>query len=42
MNYKVDDKELNASTFIFFVNQEWQDNYDMKRMTVRRACNLTH
>lgn len=29
MEYKVDDKELNASTFLSFVNQVWQGDYDM-------------
>lgn len=31
MNYKVDDKELDVSTFISFVNQVWQGNYDLER-----------
>ena len=28
MKYVVDDKKLNAATFIAFVNQVWQGSYD--------------
>ena len=31
MEYKVGDKELNASTFLSFVNQVWQGDYDIER-----------
>lgn len=31
MEYKVDDKKLNASIFISFVNQIWQGDYDVER-----------
>ncbi len=31
MEYKVDDKKLNASTFLSFVNQVWQGDYDIER-----------
>lgn len=31
MEYKVDDKDLNASAFLSFVNQVWQGDYDMER-----------
>lgn len=27
MEYRVDDKELNASLFLSFVNQVWQGDY---------------
>lgn len=31
MIYKADDKELDASLFISFVNQIWQGDYDIER-----------
>ena len=31
MDYKVDDRQLNASTFISFANQVWQGDYDMEK-----------
>lgn len=39
MEYRVDDKTLNASTFIAFVNQVWQGEYDIKQ--TRRALSKT-
>lgn len=30
MDYKVDDKNLDVSMFISFVNQVWQGNYDVE------------
>lgn len=31
MKYVVDDKKLNAATFIAFVNQVWQGSYDVEK-----------
>lgn len=31
IEYKVDDKQINASFFVFFVNQIWSGNYDIKK-----------
>ena len=43
MNYKMDDKELNASTFISFANQVWQGNYDPERTqsALSKTLNIT-
>ncbi len=43
MDYKVDDKELNASTFISFVNQVWQGDYDLERtlIALSKTINIT-
>lgn len=43
MDYKVDDKELNASTFISFVNQVWQGDYDLERTqsALSKTLNIT-
>ena len=43
MDYKVDDKELNASTFLSFVNQVWQGDYDMERTkeALSKTLNIT-
>lgn len=43
MEYKVDDKELNASTFLSFVNQVWQGDYDMERTkeALSKTLNIT-
>ena len=43
MDYKVDDKELNASTFISFVNQVWQGDYDLERTqsALSKTINIT-
>ncbi|MCQ4727012.1 GNAT family N-acetyltransferase [Anaerotignum faecicola] len=39
MDYKVDDKDLDVSMFISFVNQVWQGDYDMEQ--TRRALSKT-
>ena len=41
--YKVDDKEVNASSFIPFVNQIWQGDYDMDRTrtALSKTINIT-
>ena len=31
MDYRVNDKQLNASDFLLFVNQIWPGNYDIQR-----------
>ena len=43
MDYKVDDKELNASIFIPFVNKIWQGNYNMERTqsALSKTLNIT-
>lgn len=43
MEYKVDDKELNASIFLSFVNQVWQGDYDMERtqIALSKTLNIT-
>lgn len=43
MDYKVDDKELNASTFISFVNQVWRGDYDLERTqsALSKTLNIT-
>ena len=41
--YKVDDKEINASFFIPFVNQIWQGDYDRERTqtALSKTINIT-
>ena len=50
MKYVVDDKKLNAATFIAFVNQVWQGSYDVEKtqgalsktiniMVAKEVCN---
>lgn len=34
MEYIVDDKKLDAFTFIVFVKQVWQGNYDIEKHSV--------
>ena len=43
MDYKVDDKELNASKFISFVHQVWPGDYDMERTksALSKTLNIT-
>ena len=43
MDYKVDDKELNASTFISFVNQVWKGDYDLEKTqsALSQTLNIT-
>lgn len=43
MDYIVDDKELNASIFIPFVNQVWPGNYSMERTqsALSKTLNIT-
>ena len=43
MDYRVDDKELNASVFLAFVNQIWPGNYDVERTqnALSRTLNIT-
>ena len=43
MTYKVDDKDLNASLFISFVNQIWKGDYDMGKTQVAlsKTINIT-
>lgn len=43
MEYKIDDKELNASIFIDFVNKVWQGNYDLDKtqIALSKTINLT-
>ena len=43
MDYKVDDKELNASMFISFVYQVWPGDYDMERTksALSKTLNIT-
>ena len=43
MIYKVDDKELNASVFIPFVNQVWSGDYDMEKTqaALSKTINIT-
>ena len=31
MEYRADDRELQAAVFVEFVNQVWPGNYDMER-----------
>ena len=43
MEYKVGDKKLNASTFLSFVNQVWQGDYDIERTkeALSKTLNIT-
>ena len=43
MDYRVDDKQLNASVFLEFVNQIWPGSYDVERTQVAlsRTLNIT-
>ncbi len=43
MDYKVDNKELNASTFISFVNQVWKGDYDLEKTqsALSKTLNIT-
>lgn len=43
MEYKVDEKELNALTFLSFVNQVWQGDYDTERTkeALSKTLNIT-
>ena len=43
MDYKIDDKNLDVSMFISFVNQVWQGNYDVEqtRMALSKTLNIT-
>lgn len=43
IEYKVDDKEMNALFFIPFVNQIWSGNYDMEKTqaALSKTINIT-
>ena len=43
MEYMIDDRELNASIFIDFVNKVWQGNYDLDKtqIALSKTINLT-
>ena len=43
MDYRVDDKQLNASDFLSFVNQIWPGDYDADRTqeALSRTINIT-
>ena len=43
MDYKVDDKQLNASVFLSFVNKIWPGSYDMERTqnALSKTLNIT-
>ncbi len=43
MEYKVDDKDLNVSTFIPFVNRVWKGDYDTEKtqMALSKTLNIT-
>lgn len=43
MYYKIDDRELNASMFISFVNQVWKGNYDIEQTknALSKTLNIT-
>lgn len=43
MDYKVDDKNLDVSTFISFVNQVWKGDYDIDktRQALSKTLNIT-
>lgn len=43
IEYKVNDKELNASIFISFVNRIWADDYDMDKTqtALTKTLNIT-
>ena len=43
MKYIIDDKQLNAKTFIQFVNQIWLGNYDLPKTqnALTKTINIT-
>ena len=43
MDYRVDDRQLNASVFLAFVNQIWPGSYDAERTqsALSRTLNIT-
>ena len=43
MDYKVDDKDLDVSMFISFVNQVWQGDYELEqtRKALSKTLNIT-
>lgn len=43
IEYKVNDKEINASFFISFVNQIWEGDYNMERtqIALSKTINIT-
>lgn len=43
IEYKVDDKEINASFFISFVNEIWSGNYDIEKTqeALSKTINIT-
>ena len=43
MDYRVDDKQLQASVFLSFVNQVWPGNYDIERTqnALSKTLNIT-
>ena len=43
LEYKVDDKEMNASFFVSFVNQIWQGDYNIERTqaALSKTINIT-
>ena len=43
MEYMIDDRELNASIFIDFVNKVWQGNYDIEKTqcALSQTINIT-
>ena len=43
MDYRVDDKQLNASDFLSFVNQIWPGSYDAERTqsALAKTLNIT-
>ena len=43
MDYRVDDKQLNAAVFLSFVNQIWPGSYDVERTqeALSRTLNIT-
>ena len=44
IEYKVDDKEMNASFFVSFVNQIWQGDYNIERTqaALSKTINITY
>ena len=40
MEYMIDDRELNASIFIDFVNKVWQGNYDLDKTQIALSKNI--
>ena len=43
MDYRIDDKQLNASVFLTFVNQIWPGSYDAERTqnALSKTINIT-